>query len=242
VSVELQILRQDGPELLATRRHETFRVDLAPSASIAAALYRIAEEPKTADGRDVSPVAFESACRGHGCGACTLLVGGHVRSACRTTLASVSPKRGPIALAPLAKFPLVRDLIVDRSGLRDRRLHAGAELGSELPEALGETHARATTDRCTECGACYEACPETQRGRFVGPAALHEAFVLTSIRAGRADRDQRLERTMRDGGVADCGKARVCIEVCPEEIPIFDSILGLERETTRRWLRTLLRR
>lgn len=236
----LRIQRQDSPSAPETLRFEEFQVEDGPGDSIATALFSVRQRPVTTDGQRVAPVAFESACRADGCGACTLLVNGHVRSACRTLLADARPKRGPVVLAPLSKFPLVRDLVVDRSRLRAARKKLGAWL--EEPPAAHVPLALAELDRCTECGACFEACPETSAGRYVGAAALNEVRLLNELAAGAPAQGRRLDASMADGGVAGCGKAQVCIEVCPERIPLFDSILVLQRQTTRRWLRTLLRR
>jgi len=236
--VVLRILRQDSPAEPETRRFEEFAVKAAPGDSIASALFALRASPVTLDGQRVAPVAFESACRGDRCGACTLLVNGHVRSACRTSLLGARPKRGPVVLEPLSKLPLVRDLIVDKSPLRAAR----QRLGAWLEEPTEEAHAPfalAVIDRCSECGACFEACPETSRDGFAGAAALNEVRLLNALGAGAARASARLDAVMGPGGIADCGKARVCVEVCPEGIPLFDSILGLERDATRRWLGTL---
>lgn len=240
--VVLRIQRQDSAAEAESRRFEEFAVTAGAGDSISTALHAIAAEPVTVEGKRVAPVAFESACRADGCGACALLVNGHVRVACRTLLLHARPKKGPIVLAPLSKFPLVRDLVVDKARLRSARRRLGAWLEAPAAAAAPLPRSFAELDRCTECGACFEACPESGQGSFVGPAALNEVAVLGASASGAAQRTARLDAAMGDGGVASCGKARVCVEVCPERIPLFDSILGLERETTRRWLGTLLRR
>ncbi|MBK7585366.1 MAG: 4Fe-4S dicluster domain-containing protein [Myxococcales bacterium] len=238
----LRILRQDSPAELETRRFEEFEVEGAAGDSIATALHTIAKHPVTREGKPVAPIAFESNCRADGCSACTMLVNGHVRPACRTPLHEARPKRGSIVLEPLSKFPVVRDLIVDKARLRTARLKLGAWLDAEAEGPLPVPRALAGFDRCTECGACVEACPETSNAAFVGAAALNEVSFLNRTGAGAARGAARLAAAMAAGGVASCGKARVCVEVCPERMPLFDSILDLEHNTTRLWLRTLLRR
>jgi succinate dehydrogenase / fumarate reductase iron-sulfur subunit len=47
---------------------------------------------------------------------------------------------------------------------------------------------------------------------------------------------ERLDAVMGEGGVADCGKAQNCVEVCPKEIPLVDSIASVSRDTTKRML------
>jgi succinate dehydrogenase / fumarate reductase iron-sulfur subunit len=66
------------------------------------------------------------------------------------------------------------------------------------------------------CGCCLEACPQyTPTNKFVG-AAL---------------KDERLEVLMGEGDVADCGKAGNCVEVCPKDIPLLESIAVQRQET-----------
>jgi succinate dehydrogenase / fumarate reductase iron-sulfur subunit len=240
--VVVRVQRQDSPGALESRRFEDFSVEIRSGDSVATLLHAIADDPVTTEGHQVAPVAFESACRAARCSACTILVNAHAAVACRTSVESVRPKRGPIVLAPMSKFPLIRDLIVDRSPLRDAGQRLGAWLDEPPAAAPLTTFALSEIDRCTNCGACFEACPETSGKRFVGAAALNEARLANELSAGGPRKPARLDASMNAGGVAKCGKARVCVEVCPERIPLFDSILSLERETTRRWLATLLRR
>jgi succinate dehydrogenase / fumarate reductase iron-sulfur subunit len=236
--VWIRVRRQDAPDRPESRRFEDFEVEVAAGDSIASILYALRERPLTREGRRVAPVAFDSACRGAGCGSCTLLVNGRVRVACRTPIEAVRSKRGPTVLEPLSKLPLVRDLIVDKSPMREHLLSVRAFIGPKLGPAPAGS---AELDRCVECGACLEACPETGQDRaFVGAAALNEAHLLDQLESG--GRRARLDAVMRGGGVAECGKARNCVDVCPESMPLFDSILGLSHDTARLWLGFLLRR
>jgi len=240
--VLLRIRRQDGPDRPETRRFDEFEVVAERTDTVATALFAIQRHPVTTRGERVSPVAFDSSCRSDGCGACTLLLNGRVRSACRAHLLRERPKRGPIVLEPLGKLPLVRDLVVDRSPLRRRLLHARAFVDGALRER-DSTLDLAALDRCTGCAACFEACPQTgPLSPFVGPAALNEGRLLNALAPSADERRSRLRALMSPGGIQDCGKARTCVEVCPENIPLFESILELSADTARLWLSSLLGR
>jgi succinate dehydrogenase / fumarate reductase iron-sulfur subunit len=237
VKAKLRILRQDSRHRPETRRFEEFEVEPTPGATLATALFTIQANPVTLDGKRVAPVAFESACRGDGCGACVLLVNGQARSACRTPLEA--PKRGAIRIEPLSKLPLVRDLIVDKSALDATLLERRAWLAPESVPTGSEVVAK--LDACSRCGACLEACPEWGAGsHFVGAAVLGEVHRLDQLEPERGL--ERRRALMAPGGIADCAGARNCVEVCPEGLPLFDSILELNHQTTRHWLRALLRR
>lgn len=255
--VVLRIRRQDGPDRPETLRFEEFELSPSPTDSVATALFMLQRRPITTSGQQVAPVAFDSACRGSGCGACAILINGRASPACSTRLSDARPKRGPVLLEPLAKLPLVRDLCVDREPLRQRLMRAkawaegtdGAERSDRVSREPSSSPAArsnellARIDRCTQCGACFEACPETSAlTPFVGPAALNEARLLTLLASSDAERRERLSAVMARGGVHECGKARVCVEVCPEKIPLFDSILELSGDTARLWLASLLGR
>ena len=79
-------------------------------------LEKIAAAGVTADGRRVAPVAWECNCLEEVCGACTMLVNGRVRHACTALVDSLLAEQpGQIELRPMTKFPVLRDLVVDRS-------------------------------------------------------------------------------------------------------------------------------
>jgi succinate dehydrogenase / fumarate reductase iron-sulfur subunit len=145
-------------------------------------------------------------------------------------------------LEPLSKFPLLRDLSVDRDAMRTALTRAHAHFSAPI-SAGADPGALATLDRCTGCGACVEACPETSsRDEFVGPAALNDARFLNELAGESGRRRTRLAHVMGTGGVASCGKAQNCVEACPDQIPLFESILALNHDSARLWLGLLLRR
>ncbi|MFS8070066.1 MAG: 4Fe-4S dicluster domain-containing protein, partial [Byssovorax sp.] len=91
--------------------------------------------------------------------------------------------------------------------------------------------------RCMTCGCCVEACPQySDASPFIGPAALNQVRLFNLHPSGAMHKNARLESVMGEGGVADCGKAQNCVEVCPKEIPLVDSISVVARETTKRML------
>ena len=94
---------------------------------------------------------------------------------------------------------------------------------------------------CMTCGCCLEACPNVNdSSSFMGPAAINQVRYFNMHPTGRLQRTERLEAMMQKGGVAECGKAQNCVEVCPKGIPLIDSIGSVARDTTKhmivRWL------
>lgn len=242
--VTLKVLRQDAPEKKESRRWETFSVARVPDMTVQHCLELLRKEPVTVDGKAVSPPCFEGSCGEETCGACTILVNGKVMQACSARVEKVA-RRGAITLEPMKKFPLVRDLVVDRSVLFAslERVSAwieidGLEASAPAPRQSREQQSeRYPLSRCVACGACLEACPEfKESGAFVGAAAISQARLMNLHPSGANERTERIEALMGEGGVADCGKAQNCVEVCPTGVPLVDSIGEMARATTKRML------
>ena len=245
-TVRLKILRQDGPTQRQSRRWEEFVVPWEPQMNVISALMKIQRKPQTKDGAKVAPVVWDSSCLEEVCGACTMLVNGKVRQACSTLIDHVRKSDDEaIELAPMTKFPLVRDLIVDRSSMFEDLKHVKAwiqldgshELGPgprQAPETQEEAY---PLSRCMTCGCCMEACPQiNDRSKFVGPHAISLVRLYNLHPTGKMHAAERLETLMGEGGIQDCGKAQNCVEVCPKEIPLVDSIAVVSRQVTKHML------
>jgi succinate dehydrogenase iron-sulfur subunit len=243
--VKLRVRRQDGPDRPETRRWEEFAVPYKPHMNVISALMEVQKAPKTADGKAVAPVVWECVCLEDVCGSCTMLVNGKVRQSCSALIDQIAPNGETITLEPMSKFPVVRDLMVDRQRMFEdmKRVKAWIhldgthELGPGPRESPEKQEERYPLSRCMTCGCCLEACPQYGPGlAFVGAFALNLVRLYNSHPSGRMHADERLETVMGNGGVEDCGKAQNCVEVCPKEIPLVDSIAVVARESTRRML------
>ena len=237
----LQISRQESLEKPETHQVDERVVDLDPQTSVLAALH--GAEPSTEGGG--SPVAYEGECFEGVCGACSMLVNGRVRLACTTSLESVADKRGVVRLAPLTKFPLVGDLVVDRSRMTEsqKRLFLfepvpSDQLAGPALQTPDEATRLARLDTCMQCGACLEACPQySDHGEFVGAQALHQLSVKNLRSLGAHDLSTRLQAAMAPEAQKMAAVALLmaqnCVEVCPEELPLADSLQSVARQTTR---------
>lgn len=243
--VHLRIRRQDARDKPETRRWEEFKVPYLAQMNVNSALQQIQKDPRTVDGKEVAPVVWEAACLEEVCGSCTMIINGRVRQACSALVDQVSPNGEVIVIEPMSKFPCERDLVVDRSRMFENLKQVRAwidldgthELGPGPRESQEAQQERYPLSRCMTCGCCLEACPQyNDSSPFIGPASINQVRLFNMHPSGAMHKNARLETMMGEGGVADCGKAQNCVEVCPKEIPLVDSIAVVGRETTKRML------
>jgi succinate dehydrogenase / fumarate reductase iron-sulfur subunit len=207
----------------------------------------IALNPSTKDGKESKPVAYDSNCLEEICGSCSMLINGKARMACS---ALVDKLDQPIRLEPLSKFPVVRDLAVDRGVLFEnlKRVKAWVpvdgtyDLGTG-PRILPEVQEQAyPLSRCISCCCCMEACPQfNENTGFIGAAAISQVRLFNSHPTGAALKNERLTALMGDGGIHECGYAQNCVEVCPKDIPLTKSISEVGKDVMRKAITDLFR-
>lgn len=234
--VVLRIKRTESPD--ARAYWEEYHIPYRPYLNIIACLHEIRKNPKTFDGRPSRPIAWEASCLEEVCGVCTMVINGRVRQACS---ALVDQLAQPITLEPMTKFPLVRDLIVDRSRMFEslKRVKAWVPIGDTQDRGPGpkilpkDQQINYALSRCFTCGACLEVCPQVnERIDFVGAAIISQARLFNRHPIGKQSKVERLKALAAPGGIEDCGNAQNCLEICPKEIPLVDSIAETNREIT----------
>jgi succinate dehydrogenase / fumarate reductase iron-sulfur subunit len=242
--VRLRIKRQEGPD--APVRWEEFDVQARPMTNVISALMEIQRRPSTVDGARTSPPAWEANCLEEVCGACTMIINGRVRQACSALLKDLPDL---VTLEPMTKFPLVRDLVVNRQRIFDafKRVHAWIPLDGTYymgpgPRVGPEDSALAySLSRCITCGCCMEVCPQfTRTSTYIGAAPISQVRLFNNHPTGRFQARERLEALMGEGGLQDCANAQNCVHACPKEIPLTESIAAMGRETAKVMLKRLL--
>ena len=193
-----------------------------------------------------APIAFDSDCREGICGTCALTINGqahgpkHPAAACQLYMRSFRDGE-TITIEPFrAKpFPLVRDLVIDRSAL-DRIVQAGgfiAARAGSAPEANSILVPKHDADlameaaACIGCGACAAACPNASAMLFTAAKVSHLAF-LPQGAPERISRAVKMVRQMDAEGFGNCTNTYECEAVCPAEISA-SFIAKLNREYAR---------
>lgn len=232
VRIKRQLSQNEAP------RWEEFELTFRPGMNVISCLMDIQARPVTATGEKTIPVAWDSACLEEVCGACSMVINGRIRQSCSALIERLTL---PVVLEPMSKFPLVRDLAVDRQIMFDslRRLKCWIpidgtyNLGPGPRQSPGDQQTMYVLSTCMTCGCCLEACPQVNRhSAFVGAAAISQVRLFNMNPTGKMHADERIRALKEPGGIQDCGKAQNCARVCPKEIPLTTSIAAMNRAVT----------
>ncbi len=190
-----------------------------------------------------SPVEFDSDCREGICGSCGLVVNGQAHGPhARTAVCQLHMRHfmdgDDIVIEPwrAKAFPVVRDLVVDRSAF-DRMMYAGGFISvntGSAPDAHSILVDREAAEEamdyasCIGCGACVAACPNSSASLFLASRIAHLAL-LPQGEPERKIRARRMVDQMEEEGFGDCSNYAECEAVCPKGISIH-SIAIMRRE------------
>lgn len=190
--------------------------------------------------RDVDgSLTYRASCRMGICGSCGMMVNGTPRLACGTYLREFYP--APVHVAPLANFPVIRDLVIDISDflvklsevqpwlIRDDPNESPASPFLQTP---AEHELYKQYSMCINCMLCYSACPVyALEPDFHGPAALAlgRRYNLDSRDQGKS---QRLLEMASSSGIWDCTFIGECSAVCPKGVDPAKAIQQTKWETT----------
>jgi succinate dehydrogenase / fumarate reductase iron-sulfur subunit len=234
-TVRFKVKRQENPN--SRSYYETFEIPYEEGMNITTLLHNTKQYEKNIHGEKSSPVCYESCCLEEVCGACTMVINGKVQQACSALVDRLSQ---PITIEPMSKFPVKRDLVVDRSKMFDylKTVKAWIEVDGYydlgegpkvLPEIQEENY---ILSRCMTCGCCLEVCPQwTNDNGFIGAQAISQTVLFNSHPAGANLKHERTEALIHNG-LNDCGNAQECVKACPKEIPLTTSIAKANRAAT----------
>jgi succinate dehydrogenase / fumarate reductase, iron-sulfur subunit len=245
-TVELKIFR-GVPE---HQYWESFELELRHGLNVISALMEIQKNPVNKEGKTTTPVVWESGCLEEVCGSCSMLINGVPRQACTTLLEEVVKEAGNVVtLAPFTKFPLIRDLVVDRSIMFDnlQKVKAWVEVDGYYDAGAGPKISQAKQEvmylhsTCMTCGCCSEACPQVNpHSSFIGPAPIGQVRQFSIHPTSRVSHPERTRALQQEGGVGSCGNAQNCVRVCPKRIPLTDAIAAAGRDTTKQAIQDML--
>tara|TARA_B110000014_G_C19896041_1_gene463566 strand:+ start:27 stop:779 length:753 start_codon:yes stop_codon:yes gene_type:complete len=201
--------------------------------------------------KNVDPIAFDHDCREGICGSCSMYINGQPHGPQKGTTTCQLHMRhfndgDTIVIEPWrAKgFPVIKDLIVDRSSF-DRIIQSGGFIsvntgnapdGNAIPINKQDADEAFSAAECIGCGACVAACKNASAMLFVG-AKVNQLSLLPQGGPERSSRVKNMLSQMEDEGFGHCTNTGSCEAECPKEISV-DNISKLNRE----YLRALLKK
>ena len=235
----LKVWRQKNAN--ATGQFEEYQAaNIIPEMSFLEML-EVVNERLVGEGKD--PIAFDSDCREGICGTCSLMISGVAHGGQRGTTVCQLHMRffkdgDTITIEPwrARSFPVVKDLVVDRSAF-ERIIQAGgfvsvrtgqAPEANALPVPKDDAELSMDAASCIGCGACVAACKNASAMLFVAAKVSH----LAILPQGKAEKDRRvldMVQTMDKEGFGNCTVTGSCEAVCPKEISL-DFIARMNRE------------
>lgn len=241
MNLHLRVWRQSGPD--AGGAMASYDIEgISPDMSFLEMLDTLNEELAE---RGEEPVAFDHDCREGICGACGMVINGQAHGPERTTACQLHMRHfadgDTIDVEPwrAAAFPVVKDLVVDRSAF-DRIIGSGGYVSvptGSAPEAHATPVPKDDADtafenaECIGCGACVAACPNGSAMLFTSAKVVH----LSSLPQGAPERETRvldMVGQMDAEGFGGCTNTGECATACPKGIPL-PSIAAMNREYLR---------
>jgi succinate dehydrogenase / fumarate reductase iron-sulfur subunit len=244
-TVQFEIKRQASPDAPAV--WEKFDIEWRPGLNVISVMMEIAANPVTHEGHITTPVTYDSNCLEEICGSCAMRINGKARMACS---ALVDDLEQPIRVEPLSKFPIVRDLQVDRSVLFENLKAVKAWVPIDGTYDLGpgprvfpqQQEINYPLSNCISCTCCMEVCPQfTMETGFVGAATIAQVKLFNNHPTGSVLAEERLRALTGDGGIQECGFAQNCVEVCPKRLPLTDAISDISRDVLLQTAKDLVR-
>ena len=211
-----EITRFD-PDRDEAPRTQTYEIPVEPDWKVLDALNFIKDEID-------SSLSHRWSCRMAVCGSCGMMVDGKPTLTCKEAISEYGSR---ITIAPLANFPIVRDLVTELDGFMEKFQHVKPWIVQAKERAVEEGTQRQSPAElaefkqfslCINCMLCYAACPVvSNEPSFLGPAAitLGHRYNMDSRDEGAAERNEIFRG---EGTVFSCSYANECSEVCPKSV------------------------
>jgi len=240
-TVKFKVKRQLNPK--QKYFWEEYEIPWKPGLNIISLLMSQNASPITSEGKESTPITYESACLEEVCGSCSMIVNGRVRQACSTLVDNLSDNSdSSITIEPMSKFPLIRDLIVDRERMFEslKWIKGWVPVDNYSPVGPGpqssqeEQELAYNLSRCMTCGCCLESCPQWSADEaFIGPQAIAQAVLFNMHPSSENIAGERVD-ALSDNGLNICGNAQNCSAVCPKDLKLVDAISQANWQATKR--------
>ena len=222
----VKIKRQHAPETDAY--WQSFSYDGPEHVTVSAVLDALnyTDDLFDVDGNPAPRIRWECSCMQSVCGGCAMVINGVPALACATFADEVKGKT--LILEPLSKFPVIADLIVDRSVIYENLNSAKAYLEHLAANDKRQYKHQYSVAKCLKCGLCLEVCPNYHPGGdFFGAVLANESYLIMSQ---SADKQPQIVKEYKTHFGAGCSKALSCQSICPMEIETLSSMIKMNQK------------
>ena len=222
----VKIKRQDSPSQESYWQSFTYDGPLHVPVSAVLDAINYTDDLFDVNNKPADRIRWECSCMQAVCGGCAMVINGTPALACATFADEV--KGEELVLEPLSKFPVVADLIVDRSIIYENLNRAKAYLEGNATNDKKNYEHQYSVAKCLKCGLCLEVCPNYHPGAsFYGAILANESYLLTTQ---SEEKKPAIIKEYKTHFASGCSKALSCQTVCPLGIETISSILKMNRK------------
>ncbi|MCH8008525.1 MAG: succinate dehydrogenase iron-sulfur subunit [Chloroflexi bacterium] len=239
MKVNLNVKRFD-PEGDGSARFQQYAVDMPETSTVLDALIHVREYVD-------ATLAMRCSCRSAICGSCAMRVDHRARLACKTKVTDIVSSEGQeITIEPMGNMPVIKDLITDMEvhWSKVRQVVPYLRPTGPPPEREYIVSNEAMLDvagavNCIQCGACVSDCPVLEIDKsFIAPAALAKAYRFTGDPRDGTQKERLEMLSNVEGGIWDCTRCNICVEVCPKDVRPMDRIMQLREQAVAAGVKT----
>ena len=230
--MKVKVLRQQSP--FSEPYWEVFNADVPGDMSVAGLLDHLNYHDDIVDenGKSTTRIGWECSCLQGICGSCAMVINGIPALACETFVRDL--KGSEITIQPLQKFPVIHDLLTDRSVIYKNLEKENIFIGEYKPgsEENGEKAQKEHVHqyeiaKCIKCGLCLEVCPNYVNGQnFYGALFANDCYLVASR---NSEKRKEIKNLYDEHFGSTCSKSLSCMDVCPMKIPTIASMAKLNR-------------
>lgn len=223
--MKIKILRQKSPQ--TEPYWESFNYEGTLNISVAGMLdsLNFGDDIINDSGEKTDRIGWECSCLQSVCGACAMVINETPALACETFLKDLKCRE--VVLRPLRKFPVIHDLIVDRSIIHDNLKDSDIYIGEYQPGEQKSHDHQYTVAKCLKCGLCLEVCPNYTTGKsFYGAVYANDCYLVS---ARSTDKTRDIKGSYAKHFATGCSKSLSCMDICPAHIKTLASMAKLNR-------------
>ncbi|MCH7488295.1 MAG: succinate dehydrogenase iron-sulfur subunit [Chloroflexi bacterium] len=228
MKIALNVKRFD-PEAGNETRNQQYAIDLPEHSTVLDALIHVREYVD-------ATLALRCSCRSAICGSCAMRVDKQACLACKTKITDIVKEEGQeILVEPMGNMPVIKDLVTDMEVHWSKVRQVTPWLRPTGPEPEREYLVSndammdvAGAMNCIHCGACVSDCPVLEIDKsFIAPAALAKAYRFAGDPRDGTHKERLQMLSETQGGIWDCTRCNMCVEVCPKDVRPMDLIMQL---------------